>query len=55
MQKQQRILAYSMSRKLSSEDLQNISAAGSTMLATDTLTYMPNGGTDTGFDVSSDI
>lgn len=54
MQKQ-RTLSYSMSTKISTEDLLNISAAGSTRLVTDTFTHTLNGGTDTSIDISVDI
>jgi hypothetical protein len=40
--KNKRILAYNMSQKLSAEDLQSISAAGTTV-GTTSVTYGPQG------------
>ena len=53
--KNQRILSYKMSRKLSEKDLQSISAGGMTNVATANGTYSSQTGWDTGIDVTIDL
>ena len=53
--KNERILSYTMSQKLTEEDLQSISAAGTTSVATANGTYTPQSGWDAGIDVTIDM
>jgi hypothetical protein len=51
--KKERTLSYVMSKKLTEQDLQSVSAANGTTLATSNVTYGPRG-KDVGFDVTVD-
>lgn len=52
--KNERILSYTMSQKLSEDDLKSISAAGMTATGTANGTYNHNSGFDTSIDVNVD-
>ncbi|MEO8401963.1 MAG: hypothetical protein ABI597_09265 [Gammaproteobacteria bacterium] len=53
--KNERILSYTMSQKLSEEDLKSISAAGTTASGTANGTYNHNTGYDTSIDMTVDF
>ncbi len=53
--KNERILSYNMSQKIADEDLNNISAAGSTTFMTANGSYSQAGGWDSGVDVTWDL
>lgn len=50
----ERILPYQLSRKLTVEELEGISASG-TSVATANATYSPHGGTDVNADLNIDM
>ncbi len=52
--KKERILSHKMSQKLTAEDLEGVSASG-TSVATASATYSRSGGTDMNADVNIDM
>ncbi len=51
---EERILPYQLSRKLTTEELEEVSAGG-TSVATANATYSPHGGTDVNADLNIDM
>lgn len=52
--KNERILSHKLSQKLSAEEIEGVSASG-TSVATANATYSPHGGTDVNADVTIDM